>query len=97
MNKPWNNGVVTARPKQFLLPPPVDAVIGQLLDAGRREGSRLSRSDVVGALVWQGRGMDGDALGVIVRAYRRESQGDVPAPTEKLQPGPRPYSNQARP
>ena len=84
---------MAARPKQFLLPPAVDEVLEGLLDAGRSEGSRLSRSDVVAALVWQARRMDGDALGVIVRQYRRETAG-APTSEEKKppRPGPRPYA-----
>lgn len=89
--------VVTARPKQFLLPASVDAVVDNLLDAGRREGNRLSRSDVVGALIWQGRHLDGDALGVIVRTYRRESVADAASPMRRLTPGPRPYTERAQP
>ena len=85
---------MAARPKQFLLPAAVDAVIDDLLSAGRQEGNRLSRSDVVGALIWQGRHLDGDALGVIVRGYRRESSADASAAIGKLSPGPRPYFEQ---
>lgn len=88
---------MSVRPKQFLLPASVDAVIDDLLDAGRREGNRLSRSDVVGALVWQGRQLDGDALGVIVRSYRREAMaGEATLPVTKLAPGPRPYSERGQ-
>jgi len=83
---------MSGRPKQFLLSPAVDRVINDLLDAGRREGNRLSRSDVVSGLIWQGRHLDGDALGVLVRACRRESSSDQSEVTGKLQPGPRPYS-----
>lgn len=89
--------VVTARPKQFLIPASVDAVIDNLLDAGRREGNRVSRSDVVGALIWQGRHLDGDSLGVIVRTYRRESMAATASPTGRLAPGPRPYTERAQP
>lgn len=87
---------MSPRPKQFLLPPSVDAVIDDLLISGRSEGNRLSRSDVVGALIWQGRQLDGDALGVIVRTYRRESSAVPTPPTGKLAPGPRPYSERAQ-
>lgn len=88
--------IVTAAPKQFLLPASVDAVIDDLLHAGRREGNRLSRSDVVSALIWQGRRLDGDALGVIVRTYRRESMAEVTPPAGKPGRGPRPYSEQTK-
>ena len=94
MNGPWNNGEVPGRPKQFLLPPAVDDVLESLLVATRREGNRLSRSDIVAALIWQAQRMDGDALGVLARTCRREVQvGEELDPAARtIGPGPRPYA-----
>lgn len=94
MIHPWNTGAVAGHPKQFLLPRVVDDVLDVLLESSRAEGNRVSRSDIVAALVWQSRHTDGDALGVIVRTYLRETRdlsaaADAGAP---LRPGPRPYA-----
>jgi hypothetical protein len=85
---------MAGKPKQFLLEGPVDAALEALLQAARTEGNRVSRSDVVGALIWQARGTDGDALGVIIRSYRRElrSAGAGHEGEQPARPGPRPYS-----
>ena len=94
MNDPWNTDEMPGSPKQFLLPTAVDEVLDRLLDAGRQEGSRLSRSDVVAALVWQARNMDGDALGVIARQCRRDTaEVTAPGPSRAVRPGPRPYAD----
>jgi hypothetical protein len=78
------------KPKQFLLPVAVDEELERLLEAARHEGNRVSRSDIVAALIWQSRRIDGDALGLLVRdcrrAVRNADQPPAPAP-----PGPRPY------
>ncbi|MHB8246508.1 MAG: hypothetical protein ACYDGN_14400 [Acidimicrobiales bacterium] len=79
-------------PKQFMLPKAVDAELERLLEAARHEGNPISRSDIVGALIWEERRTDGDALGVIVRGFLRDmqqaSEPKVPAPGR---PGPRPF------
>jgi hypothetical protein len=94
MNQSWNTAEVAGRPKQFLLPPSVDAALDALLAASRAEGNRMSRSDIVAALIWQSRHTDGDALGVIVRTFLRETQSVVgsPAGGGPVRPGPRPYA-----
>lgn len=77
-----------------MLAPAVDDALESMLQAARSEGSRLSRSDIVTALIWQARRTDGDALGVVVRTCRRELQAIDPgeAPDSTGRPGPRPYA-----
>jgi hypothetical protein len=78
-------------PKQFLLPSAVDSELELLLEETRREGNPISRSDIVGALIWEKRTTDGDALGVIVRGYLRDMQKTAqPKSTVHGKPGPRP-------
>jgi hypothetical protein len=97
MNDSWKNAVVAGCPKQFLLPPVVDAALESLLEGARSEGNRMSRSDIVAALIWQARGMDGDALGVVARSCLREVQAasvtEVPEPVGRT--GPRPYAERS--
>lgn len=80
---------------QFVLPDAVDARLECLLEAVRKEGNIFSRSDIVAALVWQAPS-DGDALGVLIRQYRREIQ--VAAEPEKVEHprGPRPLIPRAK-
>lgn len=83
------------RPRQFLLEDGVDEVLEQLVRAARAVGSRVSRSDIVNALIWNSRATDGDAIGVIIRSCRRElisSPQPVAEPVSR-RPGPRPYFN----
>lgn len=79
-------------PKQFMLPKVVDAELERQLDAARREGNPISRSDIVSALIWEERRTDGDALGVIVRGYLRDMQRTAgPKSAVPSRPGPRPF------
>lgn len=85
---------MAARRPQFVLPAPVDERLEQLLERTRAEGNRVSRSDIVAALIWHAP-LDGDALGVVVRQYRREAQtATSPAPARRP-PGPRPLVTDA--
>jgi hypothetical protein len=80
---------VAHRRPQFVLPGQVDDRLEDLLKRTRADGSRASRSDIVAALIWHAP-VDGDALGVMIRQYRREAQL-VPSPDSiQRPPGPRP-------
>lgn len=80
--------MVVRRP-QFVLPVLVDERLERLLERARAEGNRVSRSDIVAALIWQAP-LDGDGLGVMVRQYRREAQNAAPHTPAQRPPGPRP-------
>lgn len=94
MNQWWNTAEVAGSPKQFLLPPSVDAALDALLESCRTEGNRVSRSDIVAALIWQSRHTEGDALGVIVRTCLRETRSVLASQggAGPVRPGPRPYA-----
>jgi hypothetical protein len=80
-------------PKQFMLRREVDDELERMLLESRGEGNRVSRSDIVGALIWEARHTDGDALGVIVRGYLRDMQRTSNSEQpDRGRPGPRPYS-----
>jgi len=84
---------VAGTPKQFVLPRAVDDELERMLLASRDEGNRVSRSDIVGALIWEARQTDGDALGVIIRGYLRDVRRA--SKSEQIgtgRPGPRPYT-----
>lgn len=57
-------------------PAPVDARLNQLVDLAVLAGERLSKADLVGALVAAAPD-DGEQLGLIVRRYRRTRAGEV--------------------
>ena len=77
------------RRPQFVLPGQVDDRLEELLRRTRAEGSRASRSDIVAALIWNAP-VDGDALGVMIRQYRREAQQIPSRDSIQRPPGPRP-------
>src|SRR5438477_356357 len=80
-------------------PFPIAERLNQLLDLARKAGEKLSKEDLLGALVLNAR-PDGDALGVLVRTYRRTPAGQayIPPrqnridPPKKRRPGPRPVT-----
>ena len=81
-------------PKQFVLPRAVDEELERMLLESRDEGNRVSRSDIVGALIWEARQTDGDALGVIIRGYLRDvRQVSKREEIGTARPGPRPYTS----
>jgi hypothetical protein len=57
-------------------PAPIDARLNQLVDAAVEAGERLSKADVIGALVLVAPN-DPEELGRLVRAYRRTKAGDI--------------------
>ena len=84
--------MATRRP-QFVLPDAVDDHLEGLQGAAREEGNRVSRSDIVATLIWLAP-MDGDALGVMVREYRRALRGTPSVSAIQYPPGPRPILNE---
>ena len=79
---------MASRRPQFVLPEPIDARLEQLLEQAREEGNRVSRSDIVATLIWHAP-VDGDALGVMVRQYRRSLRTAEGAPGRgALRPSP---------
>ena len=78
--------------RQFVLPEAVDDRLERLLDLGRERGERVSRSDIVAALVWHSP-LDGEGLGVTVRRYRAAMLRQ-PSQRSAAQrpPGPRPFN-----
>lgn len=81
---------MAARRPQFVMPAPVDERLERLVEHTRAQGNRVSRSDIVAALIWHAP-LDGDALGVMVRQYRRGAQSAIPPTTARRPPGPRPF------
>jgi hypothetical protein len=77
------------RPYQFLLPEPIDRRVEQLTTKVRREGHHVSRSEVVGALIWSAT-KSGDDLSTLVKAYLKAVQNYPEVETERRPPGPRP-------
>lgn len=77
------------RPYQFLLPESVDARLEQLTSAVRGDGHHASRSDLVGALIWNFAG-DGDDMSQVVRRYLAALPSDPVIEVERRPPGPRP-------
>lgn len=57
-------------------PAPIDHRLNQLVDLARDSGEKLSKADVLGALVSQAT-TDGEMLGALVRGYRRSTVGEV--------------------
>jgi hypothetical protein len=57
-------------------PGPIDHRLNQLVDLAARTGERLSKADLLGALVKYA-SADGEELGRLVRAYRRSTAGEV--------------------
>ena len=84
---------MASRRPQFVLPEPIDARLEQLLEQAREEGNRVSRSDIVATLIWHAP-VDGDALGVMVRQYRRSLRTAEGAPVPRRPPRPRPVASQ---
>lgn len=87
---------MAGRRAQFVLSPLIDQRLDQLLNAVRAEGNPFSRSDIVSALIWQAPD-DGDALGVMIRQYRREGAKAAPTQPPRRGPGPRPLIDQVEP
>jgi hypothetical protein len=57
-------------------PVPIDKRANQLVDLAVAAGERLSKADVLGALV-RAAPADGEQIGAMVREYRRSRAGDV--------------------
>lgn len=64
-------------------PAPIDHRLNQLVDLAVSVGEKLSRADLLGALV-QNAPEDGESLGDLVRAYRRTSAGQTLVSTEEV-------------
>lgn len=77
------------RRPQFVLPDEVDSRLDSLLRLAREEGNRVSRSEIVSTLIWNAPA-DGDALGVMIRQYRRELAKSPSVTAAHHPPGPRP-------
>jgi hypothetical protein len=77
---------------QFVVPPAVDERLEELLHLAYDEGNRLSRSEIVAALIWHCP-LDGDGLGVIVREYRRAMRSVSQPARGGRRPGPRPFAS----
>jgi hypothetical protein len=77
------------RRPQFVLPDAVDDRLERLLNLAREEGNNVSRSDIVATLIWHAR-LDGDALGLMTRQYRREVRTANSSAMSSRPPGPRP-------
>jgi hypothetical protein len=77
-------------------PAAVDAHLDLLLSRCIDAGENTSRSQILAALV-TGAPLDGEALGVIVRNYRRLSIDQFVAPaSDGYPPGPRQFGAQAK-
>jgi hypothetical protein len=83
---------VTALRPQFVVPPAVDERLEELLQLAYDEGNRLSRSEIVAALIWHCP-LDGDGLGVIVREYRRAMRSVSQPSKGSRRPGPRSFAS----
>ena len=57
-------------------PAPIDQRLNDLVALAERSGERLSKADLLGALVLSAPD-DGEELGVLVRSYRRSATRDV--------------------
>jgi len=76
---------------QFVLPSEVDGKLEGLRLHATLQGNKVSRSDVVAALIW-GATVDGDELGVMIRLCRREVLSSAPSPKVVRPPGPQSLS-----
>jgi hypothetical protein len=81
--------MMSKRSCQFLLPAIADERVDELLRLVRKTGmSRVSRSDLVGALIWKS-GLSGDALSSTIREYQVAVDSTPGRKARKLPPGPR--------
>ena len=85
---------MTALRTQFVVPPAIDERLEELLQLAYDEGNRLSRSEIVAALIWDCP-LDGDGLGVIVREYRRAMRSVSQPSRASRRPGPRSFASTA--
>jgi len=77
------------RRPQFLLPEFIDDRLDQILQLTREEGNNVSRSEIMATLIFHST-LDGDAMGYLVRQYRRSSKTTSTSTKESRRPGPRP-------